>query len=434
MATAGTLVVNISANTGGLAKGAVSARATITALAQHVRSTASSFKLLAGAATAAAVAGIGLMVKNSLESIDSLAKTSDRLGIATEDLQALQHAAGLAGVSNEALEKSFAKLQKRLGEAAAGEKEASKAFAALGLNAKQLASGGSIAAFGAVADAIKNTTNQFDRVNKITDIFGKGAAELIPLLLGGSAALKESAAEAAALGANLTRVDAAKVEILNDQLSKLASFITNLVNHLVVGLSPILTVVVDKLLEFAQAAGVVNIVSHAFEAMEQVLVGMLNIFSQLLVKANEFFASVLRGAAGIKEFLGGDAGDLRALAGAFTAVAAAAANAPLGGRLRQALDDIDRRARDIAKIGGERQPELAVAAAEAKKSELKLPGAALFGSKEAASAIARFEVGGQLKRQEIELERKQLDALVQAIRLLRDINAKLPGLGVLNVP
>ncbi len=57
--------------------------------------------------TVAAAAGLAYMVKRQMDAIDVIAKLSDRLGIATEDLVGLQHAASISGVSTESLNKSL---------------------------------------------------------------------------------------------------------------------------------------------------------------------------------------------------------------------------------------------------------------------------------------------------------------------------------------
>src|SRR4051812_48051365 len=66
--------------------------------------------LITGAlSTGALIAGI----KNAAHQIDELAKAADRLGISTQALAGLEHAADLAGVSSETLLTSFTKLEQK---------------------------------------------------------------------------------------------------------------------------------------------------------------------------------------------------------------------------------------------------------------------------------------------------------------------------------
>ena len=71
-------------------------------------------------ATVVGGAGIGLLIKRSLDAADAIAKTSDRIGIASGALQEYRHAANLAGVSQEKLDSGLEAFAKRLGETRAG--------------------------------------------------------------------------------------------------------------------------------------------------------------------------------------------------------------------------------------------------------------------------------------------------------------------------
>ena len=64
-------------------------------------------RLAGGLLAAAGVGGLGYVIKQQMEAIDSTAKLSDRLGISTENLVSLQHAAKLAGVEHVGLGSDF---------------------------------------------------------------------------------------------------------------------------------------------------------------------------------------------------------------------------------------------------------------------------------------------------------------------------------------
>ena len=93
-----------------------------------------------GAAIAGIAGGAGLavMVKKSLESIDAVAKLSDRIGIATEDIVRFQHAGQIAGVEVESMNKSLEQFVRRMGEANEGTGEAKDALDRLGLSSSTL--------------------------------------------------------------------------------------------------------------------------------------------------------------------------------------------------------------------------------------------------------------------------------------------------------
>ncbi|KKK66258.1 hypothetical protein LCGC14_2965910, partial [marine sediment metagenome] len=78
------------------------------------------FSFRAAMGAVAAAAGIGFLVKKSLDLADSIAKTADAIGISTDVLQEYRFAAGLAGVETEALDKGLKNFTKAIGEARVG--------------------------------------------------------------------------------------------------------------------------------------------------------------------------------------------------------------------------------------------------------------------------------------------------------------------------
>lgn len=169
--------------------------------------------------TAAAYKSVA-MVSQEMEAIDSNAKLADRLGVDTEALVGLQHAAGLAGVGVEEFGGDFEKMWKNIGNAAGGDKAAQEAFSAIGLDAKELAGMGADQAFLKIADAIARVPNSAQRAAATTDIFGKSGQALMNTLTQGSDAIREQIDEAQKLGIAYSRVDAAKVEAANDAITR----------------------------------------------------------------------------------------------------------------------------------------------------------------------------------------------------------------------
>jgi hypothetical protein len=76
--------------------------------------------LLGTLGLAVSAAGLGAMVKASLDSADSLSKLSQRVGITVESLSTLIPVADLAGVSGEKFEGGLRKLATRMLDAATG--------------------------------------------------------------------------------------------------------------------------------------------------------------------------------------------------------------------------------------------------------------------------------------------------------------------------
>ena len=89
-----------------------------------------------------AVSSVTNQFKAQFTAVDSLAKTSDKIGTTTEQLARLQHAASLAGMSNEQLSTSLRMFNVQMGAASRGVGEAVDAFKVLRLDAAKLATRG----------------------------------------------------------------------------------------------------------------------------------------------------------------------------------------------------------------------------------------------------------------------------------------------------
>lgn len=158
------------------------------------------------------------MVRGVADAGDQLAKLSTRTGIAVEELSKLQYAASLSDVSNEDLSTSLGRLNKVLGEAADGSKEATEALSRFGippgaLNASE--------AFSVIADRVKNTADQTKIASAMNDIFGRSWQTLMPLVKGGSEGLKDAGDELERMGGVMSGELAEASEKFNDNLTKI---------------------------------------------------------------------------------------------------------------------------------------------------------------------------------------------------------------------
>jgi len=76
--------------------------------------------MLLGAIGVGSLAAFTASIYKSVQSLDALAKSADRLKIAPDRLDALRHAAKLAGMGIEKLDLSLIYLRRRVSEAASG--------------------------------------------------------------------------------------------------------------------------------------------------------------------------------------------------------------------------------------------------------------------------------------------------------------------------
>ena len=214
-----------------------------------------SSKVMAGFGVTGVAALTAIYAKNAAF-IDQQAKTADRLGITTQALGGLQHAANLYGASNEELNKSLQTMQKNLGQLAqTGTGEAKYALDGLGLSVKDLQGLAPEEQFKVIADKLKNVEDQSQKVYLAQSLMGKSGAKMINVMDAGADGITAMMEEADALGMTFTRVDAAKVEMANDALDKAQKTTHSFGQTLAIEMAPIVGAISELFIENAKEAG-----------------------------------------------------------------------------------------------------------------------------------------------------------------------------------
>ncbi len=218
---------------------------------------------------------LGLIVKSSLAAGDELAKTADKLGLTTEALSGLRHAASLTGVQQKAFDKGLQNMVRTLRDANNGLMTYKRSYSELGVDTKKLEALSPDKQFMEIAEALSNVEDNTRRVGIAYDLFGaKGTGLLNTLALGkeGLAALSE---EARALGISLTRVDTAKMEAANDAIFRAQQSLKGVANTITVELAPFLTVIADKFTAMAVESN--GFKDEILGAIESILVGFAKV-------------------------------------------------------------------------------------------------------------------------------------------------------------
>ncbi len=250
MATIGNLIVNLKANTSKFTKGMNSAKKSLRGLKKSMSGLKGTALKVGGVlAVAFGTKAIINKINESRESIDNLAKSSDKLGIATEKLAGLHHVAQLTGASSKALEKGFIRMAVNVSDFADGIGEAKGAFESLNLDAGTLINMSPDQQFIAIAKSLESIENPTKKAAIAYEIFGRSGVDLINTMNAGADAIEAGIAEAEQFGTALTRIDAAKVEAANDSMFRFGQFVKGTVNRLTVALAPILEAVSKQLIE-----------------------------------------------------------------------------------------------------------------------------------------------------------------------------------------
>ncbi|MCJ8337572.1 MAG: hypothetical protein MJK10_03795 [Pseudomonadales bacterium] len=225
---------------------------------QWKKKVSGAFKAASVAAATSAVAlttALTAIYVRQASLIDQTAKFADRIGVSTEALSQLRYSAELTGLGASQLDMAMQRMTRRIAEAAQGSGEAAPAIKQLGLDAQKLGQMTPDQQLHTLADAFQNVGSQSERVRLAFKLFDSGGVAMINMLATGSDGLKDMAAEADALGITLSRVDAAKVEMANDAMTRVSATTTAFSQELTTQLAPIVAGIGEMFTENAKKHG-----------------------------------------------------------------------------------------------------------------------------------------------------------------------------------
>jgi hypothetical protein len=178
---------------------------------------------LATLGVTASVGGLVAFAKAGIDAADDIGKLAQKVGVTTESLSAMQYAAKLSDVSNEQLATGLARLARAASDAAAGSKESSEAFQAIGVAVKD--SNGNLRS---TEDLLLDIADRFSKMEDgagktalAMRIFGRAGADLIPLLNAGRSGFEEFRREAERVGRVISSDTAKAAEEFNDNMTRL---------------------------------------------------------------------------------------------------------------------------------------------------------------------------------------------------------------------
>ena len=211
--------------------------------------TKSIFSMRTALVGVAGAAGFGLLVKSSLTSIDTLAKTASKIGTTTEALGKLRFAAELSGVATTTVDMAMQRFTRRLAEAAKGTGEAKGALKELNIDARALLKLSLDEQVLALSDAFGKQKNAADKVRLAMKLFDSEGVALVNTLGLGTEALKEMFGEAESLGFIMSSEAAKGVEETNDSIKTLSRVIKGIKDQFTAALAPAIKLAVVKLQE-----------------------------------------------------------------------------------------------------------------------------------------------------------------------------------------
>lgn len=219
------------------------------------------------AAMSAAVGGVVALVKGvqqlhqtTLEAaanVDEILTESMTSGLSTQTIQQLKYAENLIDVSYSTITSTLTKLTRNMAEANTGNAALAESFTSLGVSI--LDTDGSLRSaeevFYDVVDALGGIENTTQRDAAAMDLLGKSAQELNPLILQGSGALRELAAEAEATGYVLDESQLKKLGEVDDAYQELQLQIDATKKQLAAEFAPASKQVMEDFARLVQGTG-----------------------------------------------------------------------------------------------------------------------------------------------------------------------------------
>lgn len=264
--------------------------------------------LLPTIAIGALVAGLGAIVKNSIDAADTMNKLAQSVGLSTEKLSGLAFAAELSDVGLEEFTARLTNLNRRSKEGARGVKSYSLAFETLGISLKD--ESGKLRAVDEllfdIADRFSNMEDGTLKSAIATDIFSNAGVKLIPFLNQGAAGIKKLVAEGRVFGRVITAESAAAAEAFNDNLTRLKAIAQGAGLSIAKNILPALVNFTDGFVESAKSSGFLKDAVVVLAGVFKLLFNVISIVNGVFVVAGDLIRNVAAAAINIAR------GDFRA--------------------------------------------------------------------------------------------------------------------------
>lgn len=230
----------------------------------------------AAAAIAATVGAMNALAESAINGVKAQQDMADSIGITVTQMQALTAGADDFGIGPEKMTESLAKLNIMMGEAANGSKEAQASLSKLGITSAD----DTYSALLKIADATAAAGSASEKVAIASDLFGRGSAQLIPLLNQGAAGLDAMQASALATGQALSpdQVNAALAAWSN--LDAAGDQVAGTMQNIKLAMAPVaeaVAAVTQVIAEFGSSGESINAVRQVSVLAGQALIYMARV-------------------------------------------------------------------------------------------------------------------------------------------------------------
>lgn len=177
--------------------------------------------------------------ESTINGARELARSAIIFGMPAEKLQELEHAADMADVSAGTLHMGLMRLQRSMSAAGEGGGELGKVFKDLGIELKADGKGkDTVDLLSEIADQVKKVEDPAKRTAIAMKIFGRGGAQLAPLLAQGSEGIERLREEVKELGGGYSEELLEQSEHVEDATKRLNFQMKSLRGSIVTGMIP----------------------------------------------------------------------------------------------------------------------------------------------------------------------------------------------------
>ena len=305
MASAGTVTLNLDANSVKLLRELQKSERASRRTATHMRKQfVDAFKAVA-AASVAAGAAFAALTKRSINAQDRLSKLAQTTGVSTEALSQLEFAAKLSGTSLEGLQTGLLRLSRTASDAANGLSTAQRAFNAIGVSAKN--QDGTLKnteqLLLEVAEQFAGLEDGAGKAAVAQELFGRSGAQLIPFLNQGKDGIEALRAEADRLGLTIGTDAAQAAERFNDNLTRVQSAAQGLIAQSTQRLLPTIEAISDRFVETVSSTDgmtrAVDTLEAAFKTLISTGMVVAGVFRTVGTLAGATAAAIVQRNAGI---------------------------------------------------------------------------------------------------------------------------------------
>lgn len=234
---------SISSAMGGLASGAQGAAAALGPVGIAIGAI--------GALSVVTTGALLSMAEQFGDMAEKIDQTSQKLGMATADVMRFNAVGQMAGISNQSMSMSLIRLERAMASAASGSKKAGGAFQQMGVDVKTVKN--PTEAVLQIADKFKTMPDGPQKIALAMQTMGRAGAQLIPVLNGGSEALREQFKMAEDYGVVMDENFIQKGLAIDDAMDRMNMGMDGIRNVLYDSLAPAMQSTVDGINELIKS-------------------------------------------------------------------------------------------------------------------------------------------------------------------------------------